>query len=137
MKDFSLSDEELNNRLKNIKGFVGVFPRDNVPHISHSQALILNLMPGPPGSHWCAVLGKTYVDPFGLPPPIHVSHLVSRYSTGQYQQYKSSECGLYCYYFVKNFLEGRSVEEILFNGPLEPWPNPHNEQVVKHYYFNS
>jgi len=91
-----------------------------------------------PGSHWVAMWahfpdageGKIcYWDSYGMRPNPEVVVLMNRlkeqaHSLGKLveikvnkrrHQYKNTECGVYCIYFLTSFLEGRAFEDIVGN----------------------
>jgi hypothetical protein len=66
---------EISNKLRNIKGFKGVFSRDTLPPITkYPASLVVNTdTRDQPGSHWVAIYFHAkevaeYFDPYGLPP---------------------------------------------------------------------
>jgi hypothetical protein len=85
------------------------------------------------GSHWIAMYVDmvahkiAFWDSYGFPPPVEVITLIDRlqsqavqYFGGPYQvlrnikrhQYKKSECGVYCIYFITQLLAGDSLHDI-------------------------
>ncbi len=92
-----------------------------------------------PGSHWVAMWaqlpsGETtgeicYWDSYGMRPNPEVVKLMNRLQeqsrnlereviikvNKKRHQYKNTECGVYCIYFLTSFLEGRQFEDIVGN----------------------
>lgn len=87
------------------------------------------------GSHWIAMfidLKKEriyYWDSYGEKPPKEVNNLVNRikeqgkmkgmkfryYKNNIRHQYRNSECGVYCMYFIVKLLQGKTFREIIKN----------------------
>jgi hypothetical protein len=92
-----------------------------------------------PGSHWVAMYAQfspenkngeiAYWDSYGMKPNPEVVALMNRLkaqatelghqvvmkSNKRRHQYKNTECGVYCIYFLTSFLEGRAFENIVEN----------------------
>ena len=96
-----------------------------------------------PGSHWVAMWAQfplqgkqtikpaeiCYWDSYGMRPNHEVVNLIKRLENQaktlghqvnikinkRRHQYKNTECGVYCIYFLTSFLEGREFEDIVEN----------------------
>mgnify|MGYP003333436991 CR=1 FL=1 len=92
-----------------------------------------------PGSHWVAMYAAfpalpangeiAYWDSYGMRPnpevvalmnrlkaqAVELGHQVEMKVNRNRHQYKNTECGVYCIYFLTSFLEGRAFEEIVGN----------------------
>lgn len=88
-----------------------------------------------PGSHWVAMFmcwdtkQCCYWDSYGMKPNPEVVNLMNRLKSQAGEmghpldikinhvrhQYKNSECGVYCIYFLTSLLEGRTFEDIINN----------------------
>ena len=92
-----------------------------------------------PGSHWVAMYANfpatpalseiAYWDSYGMRPNPEVVALMNRLKdqattlghnvvmkvNRKRHQYKNTECGVYCIYFLTSFLEGRAFEDIVEN----------------------
>lgn len=106
---------ELNKKLKNVKGFLGVFPCNLLTEIKILPAsLIINTKPVPnKGEHWVALYidntGKgIYFDSYGLEPLVkEIKIYIEQNCTNGYSYNKtmvqgltSIKCGEYCVLFV-------------------------------------
>jgi len=122
--------------------FLGVFAKDTLPNeIPAGSCLVANLQRSDEGgSHWVAMAklpdGRGfYFDPFGFAAdPEFVRILGSGYirNLQQYQPVKSKLCGYYCYYFCKNYLDGKNIYDILHK-ELIPAPRMKNDRVVREF----
>ena len=88
-----------------------------------------------PGSHWVAMYMCyeagicCYWDSYGMKPSPEVMVLMNRLKSQSQElgktidikintvrhQYKNSECGVYCIYFLISLLDGRQFEDIITN----------------------
>lgn len=120
--------------------FNGVFSSDDVAgrRLDPGHAIIINFQPSSMrGSHWvCAIRPKgfppIYIDPFGFPPPKSIDSFLGKnylYNTRQYQELTSEQCGKFCYYFLKKFLEGEDIRKVLGSG-LTVRPSLKNELLI-------
>ena len=110
------SSIEIENYLKNQKGFLGCFAYNDLPPIPKilPASLIINThRKNQPGEHWLAlILTKTkcfYFDSFGAPilEEMIVSYLQQKYkkvtvNNECIQHFTSASCGLFCIAFIKN-----------------------------------
>lgn len=117
--DRTLSNLDLETRMRRLPGWRGVFSRDTVPRLDGPEgfSLILNLQRSDePGSHWVAVYHEPrgryveYFDSFGAPPPEEVVRAKRRrpllWSSSQLQDVRSSSCGWYAMDFIRARLRG-------------------------------
>lgn len=118
---------EINSILKNVPGFVGVFPRDQIPKPPKMPAFyVVNYdSSDEPGEHWVAIhiYGKKngeYFDPFGLPPLhpklrefMHSNCKKWQYSIKDVQHAQSIKCGNFCVHFIKQRAKGVTYRRIL------------------------
>jgi hypothetical protein len=96
--------------------------------------VIFNLDPhNKPGSHWVSMFcdlkakGIYYFDSYGMVPPREVDILMRRMQTqaqdmkiklkikvnGIRHQYKNSECGVYCLFFISELLRGQKYNKLI------------------------
>jgi hypothetical protein len=89
-----------------------------------------------PGSHWIAMfidlenMRIGFWDSYGFEPPVEVIALITRMQSQakrywnrpldvvrnkKRHQYKTSECGMYCIYFISQLLEGNTFEQVYSN----------------------
>ena len=113
------------------KHFAGVVPKNqivNLPSAKLPLCFIVNMDKYlEPGSHWIAVFVPTrdeiyYFDSFGIPPEIdpYIMNILKsfnkstlKYSTVQIQPSLSSNCGLYCIYFLYLAINNYTMENCL------------------------
>ena len=121
------SSIEIENYLKNQKGFLGCFAYNDLPPIPKilPASMIINThRKNQPGEHWLAlVLTKTkcfYFDSFGAPilEEIIVSYLQQKYkkvtvNNECIQHFTSASCGLFCIAFIKNVNSKISFETFI------------------------
>ncbi len=100
--------------------------------------VVFNLDPhDKPGSHWVAMYsdinqkGIYYFDSYGVEPPNEVVVLMKRIQTQAKgmginmsiqhntvrHQYKNSECGVYCLFFITELLDGKKFKQLV-NSPM-------------------
>ena len=121
------SSIEIENYLKNQKGFLGCFAYNDLPPIPKilPASMIINThRKNQPGEHWLAlVLTKTkcfYFDSFGAPilEEMIVSYLQQKYkkvtvNNECIQHFTSASCGLFCIAFIKNVNSKISFETFI------------------------
>ena len=121
------SSIEIENYLKDQKGFLGCFACNDLPPIPKilPASMIINThRKNQPGEHWLAlVLTKTkcfYFDSFGAPilEEMIVSYLQLKYkkvtvNNECIQHFTSASCGLFCIAFVKNVNSKFSFEKFI------------------------
>ena len=110
----------------------GVFS-DNIP--ANVKTGIFNLDKFGDGTHWTCLTDGHYFDPFGLAPPEHVKHLVTKYNTLQYQLKHSVLCGYFCLFFLKKYQDEHTFYDILYK-LLNPFNPKHNEYIITDYFKN-
>jgi hypothetical protein len=99
--DNGTSGIQLENALKNVKDFNGVYTKDKIPHLKKEGWYILNMEDEKDGdgTHWVAWKYTphkcSYSDSFGVIPPLDVLQNSNEiiYTTKQLQDIKSSCCG--------------------------------------------
>jgi len=136
-----LSNFQLDDKLKDVKGYLGCFSRDEIPTLKPGQSIIINLEPHTEsGSHWvcliCRPNNNIYLDSFGVAPPEEVLKLrpgKTLYNAQQYQELTSSRCGMFCAYFISE-IEGKHKNPLDVLYSLDMGPSNHNEEVVSRAY---
>lgn len=118
---------QVEEALRNIGNFLGVFPKDKLPPESSgtSCTFIVNTdSSNLPGQHWIAVYVRTskegfVFDSFGQSPPLQVQHWMNirgiswTCNMRQVQSHESTLCGAYCIYFIW-FATSNSLKDELF-----------------------
>ena len=121
------SSIEIENYLKDQKGFLGCFASDDLPSFPKKlpASLIINThKKNQPGEHWLAiVLTKHkcfYFDSFGVPimEETIVSYLQQKYqkvtiNNECIQHFNSTSCGLFCIAFIKHVKSKPSFETFI------------------------
>ena len=121
------SSIEIENYLKDQKGFLGCFASDDLPSFPKKlpASLIINThKKNQPGEHWLAiVLTKHkcfYFDSFGVPimEETIVSYLQQKYqkvtiNNECIQHFNSTSCGLFCVAFIKHVKSKPSFETFI------------------------
>jgi len=127
--------DQINAILRNMPGFLGVFPNDGLhsvdPKVFLSDARVFGVVnfhnEGQEGSHWvCFYRGKDaknveYFDPFGVYPTKEMEGFLNRFGLPivlvirQIQPLDSEACGYYVTEFIKLRYEGYSLYDILFD----------------------
>ena len=121
------SSIEIENYLKDQKGFLGCFASDDLPSFPKKlpASLIINThKKNQPGEHWLAiVLTKNkcfYFDSFGVPimEETIVSYLQQKYqkvtiNNECIQHFNSTSCGLFCIAFIKHVKSKPSFETFI------------------------
>lgn len=126
------SDLQLNQMMATYPGFLGTFPIDEIPYdkLNKNQlfSFIVNMEPSyKSGSHWVAVFNPSepknnyvdYWDSFGIVPPTQIQQLKKlkpiMYNTSPIQNIKSTACGYYAVYFLKERYKGRKYLDIVYD----------------------
>ena len=99
----------------------------------HHLGVVFNMDPhDEPGSHWVALFADfirgeiTYYDSYGLNPPSEITQLIQRlqdqsqkmgkklsyHCNRNRHQFKHSECGVYCIYFISQCLQGMRGKDV-------------------------
>lgn len=137
---------EIESLLRDLPHFRGVFASNQIPILNPNkfpQAIVINLDPHyMPGSHWVAAImlqkGRQKVlqffDSYGMKPPFPKSKKkwTLIHNPTRFQKPKSTVCGHYCVYFVRERLKGKSFLQILKD--LRKKETPDN--YVKNYVQN-
>ena len=128
-----LSNFDIEDILKNVKNFHGVYSKDQLPRPIKNGWYIINLQDQDEGNgtHWtCFKYGKTisYYDPFGFPPPVEVMQLAKgniNWSSKQVQDEKSTACGYYCI--------ARVISKLPFQKFIDKFSNNNdiNDRILK------
>ena len=137
-----LYNDEIERALRHIKGFIGVFSRDEAKKLKNGQCLVLNLdgVLGS-GTHWVGYYRKNdsiyYFDSFGLPPPQDVIDQYRDccrmfYSSNEIQKMKSIKCGYYVIMFLDEVHNGKSMYDFIYQ--FDPEPSNKNENMVLKYF---
>jgi len=126
--DRSLTNLQIEGRMKRVPGWLGVFSRDTLPDLSRQKApwsLVFNLQTSKEaGSHWVAMCRQQggryieYFDSFGAAPPVEAVRAKGRvplmHSSAQLQDVRSSSCGWYCMDFLRERAKGVPMLEYLY-----------------------
>lgn len=111
--DNGLSNFDLEEILKGVKNFNGVYAKDRLPQPIKNGWYIINLQNfnDGEGTHWTCFKYSPkvieYYDAFGFPPPIEVMKLAKgsiNWSPKQIQNINSTACGWYCVARIKSKL---------------------------------
>ena len=134
------TSDELDDRLRHVKGFLGCFAIDALPaRLRPGQSLIVNQdRAAGGGTHWMAVASAhgllAIFDPFGGPPDPRILAM-GRASTGkvfantlQYQPATSSACGPLSAYFIDR-IQHHDPYVVLYKD-LIPSTSKRNSQVA-------
>ena len=121
-----MNTAEIEQMLRGLPGFLGVFASDEVPGVTptqNPQCLIVNLDPSwLPGSHWVGICARMYgnkkvlelFDSYGSRPIMnHKKGWRIIYNKKKLQKPETKVCGHYATYFVKNRLKNESFRTIL------------------------
>lgn len=142
-----MDESQVENLLRTLKCFVGVFARDELPLKIRKRpaALVVNTDPRKkPGTHWVAfyLRDKTtieYFDPYGLPPKykayknfIANNSIKWFYNEIQFQPTipLSMACGLFCSLFIRLRCSGLSFNDYI---KLFSKDKSNNDMLVKVY----
>ena len=117
--------------MRGVTGFGGVWPSDQLSHLSFTPPayLIVNTHPSSkPGEHWLALSierdSATFFDSFGFPPdfqhyPPSIVNFLERHSNKilyhqrQLQDVLSTTCGQHCVFYLCHRACGLSFENVL------------------------
>lgn len=122
--------EEINNILSVLKGYVGAFPKDNLPklnlNINTTKYIVINTDPSyKSGEHWLGLVFTKneclYFDSYGL--EILDRHILNYIKKSGYNVYKYSEkcvqpwhsnqCAYYVICFIISMYHGESYEKFI------------------------
>ena len=123
----------------------GIYYKDDKIKL-YNGSYIINLdskNSGKFGTHWTAFYINNgnvyYFDSFGVEPPIVIQNLLKRkykniwYNNLQYQNLRSSICGLFAIYFLFCMENDISYYNFLYN-VLKPYKINYNEKLLKHIF---
>lgn len=151
-KDKALTTEEVNEILKPIPGFIGTFPKDEIPDLKPGSSIVVNLHDSfQPGSHWvCSYMDKDgingyFFDSYGLYGPEKLIKKMKDvtsnifYNHITYQHEDSELCGYFCAWFIiecykkdaKNELDDMGMNSILSQLTHD---TIENEEYIKNYF---
>lgn len=139
----ALSNWDLIDRLKGIKGFKGVFSRDEDiggPALSESGVMNLAAL-DEPGTHWVAWVCRpkftVYFDSFGVPPPDTMKKYLSRHpgthwrTDSEIQSLESVMCGYYCEDFIKSCWNARNILAVTkWLNEYKPFPDANEKTLI-------
>ena len=108
-KNYLLSNNFINNLLKNFKNFEGCYSKDQIPLIENNKSLIFNLENSDQsGSHWVSLSRKNddifIFDSFGIgdiPNKLYKIYKIYNIIINIYriQDINSNLCGMFCVIF--------------------------------------
>lgn len=141
------SNYDLMKLMKNVKSFKGVFMKDTLPKTmsKRKSSGIINLdIDKNEGTHWVCYYNDPknqyveYFDSFGLAPPNEIISFLRKagkqgiqLNTSQLQNLKSSLCGQFCVYYIKEREKGNAPYDVLYQ--LAQKPVYENESFIKKY----
>jgi len=106
------SNIEIEEKLKDIKQFLGCFPIDKIPNLKKNESIIINSdKHNEEGTHWMGLKISSknvclFFDSFGEPPNINIINSLSKqfrklvYNSIQIQSVFSSKCGEFSMQFI-------------------------------------
>ena len=126
---------------KDVKGFNGVFSRNNLPKLKNG-AYAINLDHSEhTGIHWVVIYVKKdeviYFDSFGveyIPKEImkRTGNKNIKTSIFRIQDNNSIMCGCFCILFIKYMLNNKTLTD--FTNLFIPWDFKKNDLVIKKYF---
>lgn len=147
---YALSNEDINDFIEIVRHrglipksqrFLGVFPRDRIPHTNPGDFYVANLdTTGRPGTHWVAALQRPkellYFDSYGLVPPTEAAERAGGdrivYNNAQLQADDSVVCGWMCIYILCQLCAGRSYIDVITD--FYPGPSKDNEEAIYDWF---
>lgn len=137
-----MTNFEIQRMLKHVKGFVGVYCKDELPaHPKKGESMVVNLQDANDGggTHWVALVNEAdyeYFDPFGIYPPDVVVEYMKKtdgavYNTWKIQDVSSIMCGYYCCYYILERASGRSANDVLLDFDQD---STENETKLRKYF---
>jgi len=138
-----LSNFEIEDMMKNEKGWFGVVTRDTLydPPRAHDLRVInYDDMEGQ-GTHWVATFNHPdqdmifFYDSYGLVPGDEIQTFLKKsnkeimYNTSEMQDTSSIMCGWYCVYFLKECNKGRNPQDIIYE--FDNTPTKENERKIR------
>ena len=139
------SNFEIDRYYKNEPLYGGCFSKNQLKNKApNGKFYIINLQDSDAGqgSHWICVIDflpkvTIAIDSFGVHPPPEVvtfmrkSHKPCKYSTEQYQEINSDNCGQFAIAFIDELLEqyrSHHIHPSQFDKGFTPRPSAHNEE---------
>lgn len=153
----SLSNYDINEYLRNVNNFQGVYSIDNLPSIPYGCGVVNLDKSYQKGSHWVCYYNDDklnfieYFDPFGeyklknvkikknfIPQEI-VNFLKSSnkkimYNDGFIQDISSSKCGAYCCYYI--IMRNKKIKPICILNQFTEYPSMKNENKILEFFSN-
>lgn len=103
-----LSSIEIEEKCKNIPGFIGVLLKNDLRKLTPKHCAVINIdhvddsgSPERGGTHWVAYYKGSYFDSFGGPPVSELDGKVKVYNSTIYQNPDDVSCGYWCILFLK------------------------------------
>jgi len=141
-----LSNFEIEDIMKNERGWKGVFSKDQLKgKIKKHELGIVNFDDvGGSGTHWVAYFNSPqskyayYFDSYGLPPPEEIKKYLKTsgkqimFNTSMMQQLNSVLCGIYCVDILKKLNRGDDFYEAIHS--FDPYPSEENQEKVEELY---
>jgi hypothetical protein len=136
-----LSNFDINKMLAGSKTFKGVYSIDKLTKLRKSKdwSMIINLEPSyKQGSHWVALFNSPknkftyYFDSFGFPPPdeITLKYRPIKFNSHPIQHTKSSACGYYAVYFIKQMEKGIDYLQFIYKFE-QKFNSMKNEKIIE------
>ncbi len=147
IKDYTLSNFELEKLLKKLPEFRGVFMRDTLPlQVNRNECTICNLDENKnDGTHWVLIYNSPkdadniyYFDSFGVICPneiekyLRTSNKKIKYNTSQLQYINSTMCGYFCALIAYELHKGRSFYDCVYL--FKQFDGIQNEDILKKYF---
>ena len=133
--------------INDVKGFNGVFPRNNLPKLKNG-AYVINLDHSENiGTHRVVIFMKSneffefpeviYFDSFGveyIPKEImkRIRNKNIKVSIFGIQDNNSIMCGYFCILFIEYMLNNKTL--IYFNNLFSPWDFEKTDEIIKNYF---
>ena len=126
---------------KNIKGFNGVFPRNNLRKLRNGVYVINLDHSKNTGTHWIVIFLKKneviYFDSFGveyIPKEImeRIKNKNIKTNIFRIQDNNSIMCGYFCILFIEYMLNNKTLTD--FNNLFSPWDFKKNDKIIKKYF---
>ena len=140
MDYFRIKDLRSGN-FKNVKGFNGVFSRNNLPKLENG-AYVINLDHSEnTGTHWIVIFMKNneviYFDSFGVeyvPKEImeKIGNRNIKTNIFRIQDNNSIMCGYFCILFIGYMLNNKTLTH--FTNLFSPWDFKKNDKMIKRYF---
>ena len=126
---------------KDVKGFNGVFPRNNLPDLKKGVYIINLDHSENTGTHWVVIFMKkdevTYFDSFGveyIPKEImeRIKNKKIKTSIFRIQDNNSIMCGYFCILFIEYMLDNKTLNN--FTNLFSPWNFKKDDDINKSYF---